>query len=169
MLVKEIGIAAVMLSAAGLGLYKALELKARERALAELLELLAQAGTLIRYQAADTGTLIRALAGSGQFSRLAFLQEAHALLEAGMPAHEALLRAAGNIRRPLSPQDAEAFRRFAQLLGTRDIDGELEGIALCRASLEHNYEQARAAARDKGKLFCTLGILGGIFAAVMAL
>lgn len=124
-----------------------------------------RAGEQIRFSAAPTQTWLRQLSQSGEFRRLTFLAAA-----ATCPPSEVRAvwrRETARLPAELSEQDRQLIRQFGESLGTSDIAGQ---VAMCEEygkRLEEQREEARAQQREKSHLYGTLGLLGGLGAALL--
>ena len=56
---------------------------------------------------------------------------------------------------------------MGESLGTSDLEGQLSTLGQYLAQLEQIYQAAWAAYRTKGKLFRSMGLLGGMSAALL--
>lgn len=88
----------------------------------------------------------------------------------GMLVREGLLPKQENPWEALAEQtDAEpdACRELGALLGRGDAESQAAAVELIRSGLALRAEQAAEDARVKGKLYTTLGVLGGMLAAIL--
>lgn len=142
------------------GMGRSRELRQRVEALSELQRLMQWIRTEISWSARPLPELISV--GDSPFCREAVKEScfpadaSHALLQAG---------------RRLLPQEKDRIllQSFTSGLGTSDIQGQLEHLALCMARVENSLEDAREAVRDRSRLYVGLGAFGGIGLCVLLL
>ncbi|MDD2955215.1 MAG: stage III sporulation protein AA [Oscillospiraceae bacterium] len=70
-------------------------------------------------------------------------------------------------RLALSPQDTGCLRQWGDFLGAADLESQLEQLRLARAVLERQREEAWERQNSLGRLYGTLGVLGGAFAVIL--
>ncbi len=170
-MLKGIGLLLIVLAGIGLGGYAAAGLNRRASTLEKIQRLLSHIGSQIRYAAAPTGELLASSARMAEFQSLSFLREATAALARGADFHTAWRE---GVRREgrgcgLAAGDMELLLCFGEGLGRTDIEGQL---ANCRDFSERFGEKLAEARRDaasKNRLYLTLGITGGLAAALLLL
>ena len=163
---KWIGVACLILAGAGLGLWKAARLSFRAQWLDEAVRMIRRAGEEIRFSAAPTQVWLGALCQSGEFRRLTFLRAAATCPPSEF--HTLWRRETARLPAELTDRDRALFRQFGEALGTTDIAGQL---ALCEEygnQFEEQRMEARTAEREKSRLYGTLGLLGGLGSALLA-
>ena len=69
----------------------------------------------------------------------------------------------------LQNSDIELLRAFGAPLGTTDLEGQLSHLALYRTLLQKQRDDAAQTAAEKSRLYRTLGLFGGVCAAIMLL
>lgn len=144
---------AVMIAAGAVtGLSFSFEARLRARALAQLIAMLTRIEIMIRYEKTEVPRLLDELRRSGE----------HDLIDE-------LLYPGRESREPcyFKPEEAERLRQVIQSLGTTDEQGQLAMIGLAKTEFSRIAEEARAAEQRDAKLFAALGLLGGVFLAVM--
>lgn len=152
-----------------LGLYAAMGLNRRAAALEEAGRLLAHLATRIRYTAAPIGELLGEAADG--FRRLPFLREAGRQMSGGADFHTAW----GQALRQKGPEsglhaaDLELLTRFGEGLGQTDVEGQLAHCELFARLLGEQQAEAKTQAAAKGRLYVTLGVAGGLAAALLLL
>lgn len=65
--------------------------------------------------------------------------------------------------------EGAACRELAALIGHGDAGSQIAAVRLVENSLRVREQQAREDAQVKGKLYSTLGLLGGLLAAVLCI
>ena len=126
-----------------------------------------RAGEQIRFSAAPTQMWLKALCQSGEFRRLTFLQAAATCPPSDF--HAVWRRETGRLPSGLSERDRQLMCQFGERLGTSDVAGQLRVCEEYGRRLEEQREQARTEQRDKSRLYGTLGLLGGLGAALLVL
>ena len=143
----------------------------RIRALSlERCEALAQAlGEELRYTMAPVEILMTSLGERQQFSPLGFLRRCACLCTAGEAFPKAWKRAVTEEaeRLALSREDLELLLPWGEFLGAADLESQLGQLKLAGLSLGRQREDARQRWRTLGKLYSTLGVLGGVFAVIV--
>ena len=162
---KWIGMICLILAGAGLGLWKTARLAFRAQWLDEAVRLVRRAGEEIRFSAAPTQEWLRVLTQSGEFRRLTFLGAAATCPPSDF--HTVWRRETAHLPAELSERDVELIRQFGENLGTSDVAGQLSLCEEYGARLEEQREEARAQQREKSRLYGTLGLLGGLGAALL--
>ena len=162
---KWIGVICLILTGAGLGLWKAARLSSRTQLLDEAVRLTRRAAEEIRFSAAPTQVWLRALTQSGEFRRLTFLRAAATC--SPFDFHAVWRRETAHLPAELSDRDVQLVRQFGESLGTSDIAGQLALCEECGRRLEEQREEARAQQREKSRLYGSLGLLAGLGAALL--
>lgn len=67
----------------------------------------------------------------------------------------------------LKREDLSLLREFGRMLGTTDIEGQLNHIELYKELINSNINNSIEELKKKGKLFKLLGLFAGIAAALM--
>jgi len=154
-------LAALLLTAAGLGagVGYAHRLAVRRTFLAAFCTFLQQLATALRYRGGRIEALINSSGELFSFSDS----------ESALPFAE---RWQLQIREfpqkwRLTPQDMQLLTDFGARLGTTDADGQLAHIAHYREIFAAQLEEARQESAQKSKLYKTLGLFGGMSAALL--
>lgn len=171
MWIKLLGICLVCVSCAGIGGSEALRLIGRRRFLEEVKRIAAGLRGEIGYtQAVLPLALCRAGArGDGKAGKLFLV--AGERLEANPECPfgsiwEAVLEEQG-IRPMLGTEEWELMCRFGNSIGYLDLEMQQKTLALYLEELERAIEQLRREEPEKKRLCWGLGILGGLFLAVV--
>lgn len=163
-----IGLFLLILTGIGGGAAASAELNRRAAFLDAVCRLVGWLAVRIRYTAAPVRELLAQATENGEFTRLSFLPEAvHRLEEGDSPeeAWSASLTSDGTTG--LKESDREVLRDFGRELGRSDVEGQLAHCEAFRAILAEYAGRARAEAASKGKLYLTLGVAGGLCAALL--
>ena len=146
LLLRMAAAASLFLASAGTGLWMAARLQARVRALERLERLFIRLESLI-LQRLPTSVL------TGELMREGLLPEGGwEALVSSLPSPESALCA-----------------RVSALVGRGDAGSQAASVRLAAEELRASALDARQAAREKGKLYPTLGLMLGMLAVVLAL
>ena len=162
---KWIGVICLIMTGAGLGLWKSARLAFRTQWLDEAVRLTRRAAEQIRFSAAPTQVWLRTLTKSGEFRRLTFIQKAAACPPAAF--HAVWRQETEHLPTELTDRDRELIRQFGDGLGASDVAGQLALCEECGRRLEEQHEEARTQQREKSRLYGSLGLLGGLGAALL--
>lgn len=146
LLLRMAAAASLFLASAGTGLWMAARLQARVRALERLERLFIRLESLI-LQRLPTSVL------TGELMREGLLPEG---------GWEALVSS-------LPPPESALCARVSALVGRGDAGSQASSVRLAAEELRASAMDARQAAREKGKLYPTLGLMLGMLAVVLAL
>ncbi|MDD2361921.1 MAG: stage III sporulation protein AB [Oscillospiraceae bacterium] len=152
----------------GTGIVSSLSLSRRTASLELLDRFIVYLETQIRYSASPIRQII-IQAANGEFARLSFITQAAIRLKNGGSPYEAWIGAAGECSDECSftAADREIIIDFGKGLGNTDIEGQLSHCEAFRRLLRDRLQTARCESRTKGKLYITLGIAGGLAAALL--
>ncbi len=156
---KLLGAALLVLSGLLWGLGRSAELRRRVELLTDLLRLIRQLAAEIAYSARPLPELL-------QRSPSRFCQKAAERPSFGADPRTALEEAGEALLR--DPGDRALFRDFAAGLGASGAQGQLEHLELCQALAQARLEEARAACREKQRLYVALGLFGGLTVCLVA-
>lgn len=146
LLLRMAAAASLFLASAGTGLWMAARLQARVRALERLERLFIRLESLI-LQRLPTSVL------TGELMREGLLPEG---------GWEVLADS-------LPPPESALCARVSALVGRGDAGSQASSVRLAAEELRASALDARQAAREKGKLYPTLGLMLGMLAVVLAL
>ncbi len=123
------------------------------------------------YENTDTRELIRKLSVEEGLSHLGFLPLAFKLMEEGQPFPKAWEQSLCREKRRsyLSGGDLRIIGMFSDVIGKSDRKSQMGGIELIEQLLNQAIEAAKRMRDEKGGLYRSLGILGGIGLAVLLL
>ena len=125
---------------------------------------LEELGVLMRWNGDTLPVLIEILAERQTYAPLSFLKRIR--LEMHTSFSEAW-RAAVEKEQKLPEDLYSLLLSMGESLGTSDLEGQLSTLGQYLAQLEQIYQAAWAAYRTKGKLFRSMGLLGGMSAALL--
>lgn len=69
----------------------------------------------------------------------------------------------------LTRSDREILSSLGTFLGSSDRDNQLKNLQLCQKRLEENLSAAKENRKTNGRLYQSLGVLGGLFLAIVLL
>ena len=160
---KLLGCAAVALSGLAFGVMKSRSLYARRDSLKRVLVFLSSLATNIRYSSDEISSAVSAAANSSDAAYLCV--EA----DRDTPFYDRWEEAVKSIPkvRALNNSDKELLLGFGEKLGKTDLEGQLSHIELYRALFQKQIKEAEDDAQKKSRLYRTLGIFGGVSAAIL--
>jgi len=120
-----------------------------------MIRALREASLLIRHRALPTKELFTELSRYEFFSRIE-----------GDNFREDWVRAANEMDE-LQEGELSVIKSIGAALGTSDVQGQLSMLEVNTRLLESYAEQAREQYMKKGKLYRTMGLLAGLFVAVL--
>lgn len=120
----------------------------------------------IRYTAAPLQEVLRE-AADGEFSRFPFLRKAaecstEDLLSTWEKGIEEYAPTAG-----LSASDVRLWKDVGGIWGRTDRESQRESARVCEERLEEQLREARKVSSEKGRLCLSLGLIGGLAAALL--
>ncbi|OJU13740.1 MAG: hypothetical protein BGN88_01765 [Clostridiales bacterium 43-6] len=134
-----------------------------------IVKLLCEFETLIAYRALNIYELFQYTAENKNYEKLKFL---HCYIENYNPelpfplAFEQALKQA-EPQMALKAEDRKQLSQFASVLGTTDVDGQIKNCRLYINLFEKSLSEALKITAQKQKLYYSLGIIAGLFSAVM--
>ena len=155
---------ALLIASSGLMLGCSLsrKLKNRRDFLAKFAVFLNTLATGLRYSADDIFTLVSLSAGD--FTPLHIARQ-----ERTLPFEQVWGKKLASFARQysLSGQDVGLLREFGEKLGKTDLEGQLKHIELYKTLFAKQLLQVEEAIAKKARLYKTLGLFGGVSAALM--
>lgn len=170
-MLKNAGVFLILLSAAGLGYTKSRELILRERNLRQLLQMIIYLKGSVRCGCASFPEAFKETAGKLSGVYREFLREISARMKnsQGSTLAEIYRRCAEEKLKDLRLSGAEQEFLFSigGRLGYLDREMQLRQLELCEDEIQRFLEELRKEMPEKKKLYQSLGVLGGIFLAVL--
>lgn len=160
---KLMGALMVIWAGALLGCAAAARLDARVRRIRLLRQWLTALTAELRQALPLISDLLKKTAAHPAFGSLIFLQTAAARAEMFPDCWDAAL-AQDNT---LTPAERTVLETVGQTLGSSALEGQLASLALCQERLSALQDDAEQLARSKGRLCRSVGLLGGIFLAIL--
>lgn len=162
---KLLGIITVIIISALTGNYFAARLGRRREQLKKLEFMLEKTEMLIRCRSATVYEIIGELSRDKRMEGLDFL---HYINVDGGTFHEAWEQSVEkHCPECLKSEDIDLLINVGAELGTSDIQGQLESLAMSRSELSRITAESRAEYAKKASLYRSMGVLAGAFAAVM--
>lgn len=165
---KLFGILCIMLACTGAGMYAAAKLRYEVTAYERLISLTESCAAYIRCQCPELDELLLLLSEQPAFGAFGFLREISERLAPGMPPSAVWCSAVcSDAAVPKGAQ--EILCSLGGVLGTTDIPGQLSAIELHCTRLKRAAEESRERCERQGKLYRSLGLLGGAMLALLLL
>ena len=165
-MLKLICIGGIVLAASCCGIYFSAALKDRIISLKRISCMLEEIFILLKYRSATVYEILETLRRDERFAELSFLNEQKFSADNSFQQVwcEAVER---NIPKGLKKSDAELLSDVGRKLGTSDLEGQLSALELRQAELNSAISAAEEEYRRKAKLYRSLGVLAGVFIAIM--
>ena len=141
-----------------LGLRARYTLKARETALSSLLQFLQTLKLQMAYGCAALPDLLQSLSSAGG---PAFLPVCCRMMEEGVSFRQAWEAAVRTSALPLLPMQTEQLLRLGSLLGTTDLDGQMQVLQQATVFFEEALSDAKHCRAQKAPLYGCLGVFAG--------
>ncbi len=125
---------------------------------------LEELGILMRWNGDTLPVLLEGLAQKQTYAPLNFLKQVHP--EEGKPFSEAW-KAAVKQEHRLPKELSHLLLSLGDSLGTSDLDGQMLTLARYGQQLEQIGQAAEEQYRTKGRLYRSMGLLGGMSAALL--
>lgn len=165
-MLKLLGIIFIIICGAGIGAKASGDLKKQTELCISVRTFLSELGILMRYKGDTLFVLISELSERQSIQELKFLSRVIDNMSSGMTFPYAWKTALSDDAL-LSPELTELLLKFGESLGTSDIEGQLMSIERSEEELSGIYENALSIYRRKGRLYRSIGLLGGITAALL--
>ena len=142
-------------------------LSARLRKLEDCICLLGEMSGRLRYLQPSVHSLVVSLASQQRFEELSFLKECARLMGEGGCFSASWRTALKGKSHALGEEESAILASLGDVLGRSDLESQLLAIALVRDQLEQRISGAREKARTQGSLYRSMGLLGGVAAAII--
>ena len=150
-----------------MGMLAASGLSARLRRLELSLSLLGELSGRLTYLQPTTQSLIAALATQERFGELGFLRGCAAEMGRGEQFSQSWQLALEGEKGALGREEAALLASLAEVIGQSDLESQLSAIALVREQLAERLADQREKMRKQERLYRSMGVLGGVAAAVI--
>lgn len=152
-----------------IGITKSKLLRSRVTELEEIMVMLEKIQTYLQYERLPTGDILQRLAKSESLSHLVFLPDCAARMQEAVPFpvlwKQCVERHASFMS--LTADDRQTLHMLGSVLGGSDAKSQLNGFALLDELTRQALTQAQESLSQKGKLYRSLGILGGVGIAIL--
>ncbi|MBR2279801.1 MAG: stage III sporulation protein AB [Ruminococcus sp.] len=162
-MVKYLGLILIVITGFGAGFYYSLRLKNRFEFLSAFKDFLSTLETNMRYNCSDIFTIVKNSAPD--MLRNVFINDEN-------PDFQRYWKSCISSvpkRYALKKEDYNLFYEFGRILGTTDIDGQLNHIKLYRELLNNNIDNSLKELKQKSKLSKLLGLFAGLSLALILL
>jgi stage III sporulation protein AB len=169
MIIRLGGIIAVFIACSAAGLIKSCSLSKRVRDLESFLSALSLISTEIRYFASPTDQIMAKLGAADEYARLMVFGACRANLEQTRDFARAWDDAIAKAQPFLSLDkgDIEALKDFGGTFGTTDAEGQTANCERYCELLRYRLEIAREDRAKRGRMYSSLGVLSGVFFALI--
>jgi stage III sporulation protein AB len=169
MIFKIIGLIAVFIVCTLSGMIMSMKLSKRVRQIESFICAVGLIATEIRYFASPVEVIMEKLNQIEEYKQLKVFEICKANLKNTNRFSKAWESAIKEAQQSLSLQSAdyESLLWFGRSLGTTDVEGQLANCEHCCEQLSQRLTIAREDLSKKGKMYSSLGVLAGIFMAVM--
>lgn len=165
-MLKLLGIFLVIICGAGLGARASGRLKKNAELCVCVRTFLSELGILMRYSGDTLFTLFSMLHERQSIHELVFLNVLLNEMSGGTDFPCAWRKAVSGDKM-LTPELSGLLLSLGECLGTSDIDGQLMSLERAQEELSAIYEGVLSQYRRKGRLYRSIGLLGGITAALL--
>ena len=167
--VKVCGLFAIMLVCAAAGFLKSRMLAKRTLELQSILSALTFISTEIRYFASPTVSIMEKLEENNDYRRLRFFGLCSQNLKNTPDFQFAWKRALSQAKPYLSinHEDFEALCAFGDLFGSTDTEGQIANCARYSELIRQRLTSAVDDQKKRGRLYASLGVLTGVFLALV--
>lgn len=124
--------------------------------------------TEIRYQGRNLNESIASAAEHKSFSQLDFLKTCAETMKS-TPFPQAWEASVNEWKCSLEESDLTYLKSLSGVLGACDIQGQLTSLKRVESEFAQSLDKATSQSETKGRMFRSLGILGGIAVAVIAM
>ena len=121
----------------------------------------------LKYLQPPTRQLIEQLSHMEQFAELTYLASCKHMLRSGTPFAGSWKESIYACTDRMGKEETEILAALGDVLGSADLDSQLNAIACACTALEQRLTTAKNRNETQGKLYRSLGTLGGLAAAVL--
>lgn len=159
----------IILASAAAGAKAADSLTARCRVLRQTERFIERAAMMIRCTASPLEDIISAAAVDSSLFCLTFLSDIETALDSGEINIRDLWHTSLGKRPPEHSRSEElaVLEELGKILGSTDIQGQLDSLSLNKAYIKVLLENAEAERKERGRLYRCLGVTAGLFIAVI--
>lgn len=123
----------------------------------------------ISFVRASVDVIVERLAIEERFKSLTFIQSCKAMEIEGMPFPEAWEKSVESESHVmgLKSSDSNILSGLSKVIGVLDEEGQIAGLNFSKEMFEDRLKEARESYKKYGKMYRTLGLLSGIFLAII--
>lgn len=172
-MLKTAGIMLLLIMSVITGCCAAEGLKKRVKSMKLLRVMLEKLCLMIRYEALEVTEIVHRLSEDKCFTGLEFTESLNEyvseMAECGnMTFYEAWDRAVSENTGSFIAEDVLLIRRIGSVLGSCDCDGQISALSLICAEADRLADEAAEQYKTKGRLYRSLGAVGGALIAMIA-
>ena len=162
-MVKYIGLILIVITGFGAGFYYSLRLKNRYEFLSSFKDFLSKLETNMRYNSSNIFTIVKSSAP--EIIRNVFISDNKSDFQQFWKSSISSIPKCFALKK----EDYNLFYEFGRMLGTTDIDGQLNHIKLYKELLNNNIDNSLKELKQKSKLSKLLGLFAGLSLALIIL
>lgn len=160
------GLLLIVCCGTGTGIVAAMRLRQERTSMERLCQMLRELSVQMKFRSLSVQELLEQLCCEPAYAMFHFPVEILTAMEQGVPLCEAWR--AGMQQDMVVPDTArQLLLSLGEELGASDLDGQVETLAQYRQQLEPYAEEAGKRCVQRQRLYCSLGILGGMMAAIL--
>lgn len=144
------------------GIFMASGLSKRVSGIENAVALLAHIHDRMRFLSPTVGGLVESACGVGKLRGVAYLTVCREQMGRGVPFPTAWREAVWQYPGSLGAEEAALMASLSEVLGSSDLESQLNAVAYTRSRMEELLEQSREYRRKHQKLYGSLGILTGL-------
>lgn len=166
---KILGVALIIVSSSAIGIIKSINFSKRVYELELIIILIEKIKTYLRYNQLHTSEMIHELSECSNFDRLDFINDCSKKLKKDSNFPLIWEESISNSKLSILSKDRRILIGLKDIIGARDIDGQLSGIDLALGIIQENLNDAKQVKSVKGRMYRNLGILLGLGLSILIL
>ncbi|NLK70620.1 MAG: hypothetical protein GX286_04185 [Clostridiales bacterium] len=166
MMLKLIGVMLLVCATGYTGLSMSASLKERIRRLELIRKMVDEITILIRHRALTVMEIIDELTANSSYAELTFLHKAKSGIIPEVSFHYAWENAVKKDNKLLNEEKTELIS-LGNFLGSSDTEGQISALTIYKDKFNSLIEYANEIYDKKGKLYRSLGVLSGVFVAIL--
>lgn len=149
-----------------IGIYKSNFLKDRVVCLQQILVMIEKMQTYIKYERLQTNSIIKNLINDNNLSNLYFLKDID-INKKNLPKEWEKAIDKNKTKMNLTKNDVTLLLRIGQILGASDVKTQISQFETVNILTINYIKEAQKNYNENGKLYRSLGLLGGVFVAIL--
>ncbi len=149
-----------------IGMYKSNFLKDRVICLQQILVMIEKMQTYIKYERLQTSGIIKNLINDNNLSHLYFLNDID-INKKNLPKEWEKAVDKNKAKMNLNKNDVTLLLRIGQILGASDVQTQISQFETVNILTMDYIKEAQKNYNENGKLYRSLGVLGGVFVAIL--